>query len=214
MWVTEYFKWDSVQWKSTAYCPFTQNPSPLHLPMTAMVSRNKVILQGWSVGAHMVSWLIECSMRKYLDFHVLAGLMFSGASYACYSNDDVAVNNCVGCDMSDACNRMESPCEISNASVPKCSSCNPADDEPTCCALCCPRNYTEQYFDDYPEQYHLHPPVFLTQMSTYDVNADLCATRNYHATMIANNASATILLTPPEQERCVAVPSPIHRAML
>eukprot|EP00041_Stephanoeca_diplocostata_P008930 m.133456 g.133456 ORF g.133456 m.133456 type:complete len:544 (+) comp17541_c0_seq3:216-1847(+) len=211
----DYFDMGMDEWRggldkdyfSTLFDAMGPSPQSAHGPL-AKLSRHKVILQGWSVGAHMVSWLIECSMRKYLDFTVAAGLMFSGASYACYGTDDVAVNNCVGCDMSDACNRMEAPCEISNASVPKCSSCNAADDEPTCCALCCPRNYTEQYFDDYPEQYHLHPPVFLSQMSTYDINADLCATRNYHATMVANNATARILLIPPEQERCFCIGSP------
>ena len=60
----------------------------------------------------------------------------------------------------------------------KCSNEYTDPKRPPCCQYCCPRNYTEQFYYDHPEEYRRHPPTFLAQMSTADKNADLCAARN------------------------------------
>jgi hypothetical protein len=59
--------------------------------------------------------------------------------------------------------------------APNCSSCN-ASVVPYC-GQCCPRNFTEQHYEDHPSDWPKHPPMFLAQQSTEDTHADLCATR-------------------------------------
>jgi len=54
-----------------------------------------------------------------------------------------------------------------------------------CCQYCCPKGVTEQWYLDHPEDYKTHPPTFLAQMrGPIDINADLCAGKNYHETML------------------------------
>eukprot|EP01051_Picozoa_sp_SAG22_P008888 SAG22_NODE_705_length_7772_cov_45.048742_6_plen_346_part_00 len=76
--------------------------------------------------------------------------------------------------------------------------------------LVCVLDYmcTEQYFLDHPEAYKTHPPTFLAQMRTLDINADLCASRNYHETMLAHGATSHIALVPAADERCFCVGTP------
>ena len=71
-----------------------------------------------------------------------------------------------------------------------------------CCQYCCPEHFTEQHYKDHPDDYKTHPATFLVQHSTLDENADTCAARNYHAEMVQHGGDSTMMLVPPEQERC------------
>jgi hypothetical protein len=77
-----------------------------------------------------------------------------------------------------------------------------------CCQYCCPEGVTEQHYLDHPEAYKAHPPTFLVQMSSIDINADLCAGRNYHNAMVAHGARSHLALVPKEDERCFCVGTP------
>jgi hypothetical protein len=108
-----------------------------------------------------------------------------------------ALGHCKACNASEACGTIfvercdrygqPSPrtgkrrCEDGEQVPQPCQKCsNDYTDpkRPPCCQYCCPRNYTEQFYYDHPEEYDRHPPTFLAQMSTADKNADLCAARN------------------------------------
>lgn len=52
-----------------------------------------------------------------------------------------------------------------------------------CCDMCCPANTTEEFYLLHPGAYARHPPCFLAQLTSYDVNADLCAAKKYAATL-------------------------------
>lgn len=67
---------------------------------------------------------------------------------------------------------------------------------------------TEQFYLDHPEDYGTHPPTFLAQMRTLDINADLCASRNYHATMLEHGATSYLALVPAADERCFCTGTP------
>ena len=67
----------------------------------------------------------------------------------------------------------------------------PAGTKP-CCYMCCPQNYTEQWFMDHPDQYSRHPAMFLGQVSTDDVQADGCAAKYYHEAMQVSIAFETM----------------------
>ena len=71
--------------------------------------------------------------------------------------------------------------------------------------MCCPRNYTEDWYASHPEDYPHHPPTFLVQHSTLDENADTCACLNYHESMITHGARSMLMLIPPSLERCMCV---------
>ena len=47
------------------------------------------------------------------------------------------------------------------------------------CGQCCPKNYTEAYFEEDHSRYSSHPAVLLAQASLSDNHADLCASTNY-----------------------------------
>ena len=86
----------------------------------------------------------------------------------------------------------------------KCSTC---DRKVTpYCGQCCPRNYTEQYFEDDHRRYALHPPVLLAQASLSDNHADLCATTHYYDALVAHGVknSRHVLMTA-EEQRCFCV---------
>jgi hypothetical protein len=72
--------------------------------MGGRLDLSRLVFRGWSGGAHMVSWLIQvlADDRAALGAGVemRGAVMFSGGSYACYSdpwNADVPVGGCVGC---------------------------------------------------------------------------------------------------------------------
>ena len=65
-----------------------------------------------------------------------------------------------------------------------------------CCSYCCPTNTTELHYLEHPEDYASHPPVFLAQSALSDSNADLCAGRSYHETLLAHGVKTEIALLP------------------
>eukprot|EP00658_Telonema_sp_P-2_P069344 TRINITY_DN5850_c0_g1_i1.p1 TRINITY_DN5850_c0_g1~~TRINITY_DN5850_c0_g1_i1.p1 ORF type:complete len:439 (+),score=38.77 TRINITY_DN5850_c0_g1_i1:205-1521(+) len=166
------------------------------------LSNRGVFLQGWSAGGHFVSWLIEQTMRGDLNMSIAGAVFMSGGSYACYQPPPLAINNCARCNTSCGWG----VCPLSTMSSARCSSCGPSiHPSGVCCEWCCPHDFTEQYFVDYPQAYPRHPPAFLMQLSTYDVNADLCAARNYARTLQANGVEAVLVLEAEERERCYCV---------
>ena len=77
-----------------------------------------------------------------------------------------------------------------------------------CCSFCCPANYTEQWYEDHPEDYPSHPAAFMAQLSTWDQNADLCAAKNYHETLLRHGARSQLVLVRPEDEDCFCIGNP------
>ena len=75
------------------------------------------------------------------------------------------------------------------------------------CRLCCPTNYTEDYYDEHPEKYPTHPPTFLIQ-TELDSGADSCAARHYHETMIAHGAHSELGIVPLNEQRCFSIGDP------
>jgi len=73
---------------------------------------------------------------------------------------------------------------------------------------CCPRNYTEAYYAENPDKWASHPPSFLAQTSTVDNHADLCACKNYHATLVAHGVKSVLNLVAEEDESCFCVGTP------
>eukprot|EP01052_Picozoa_sp_SAG31_P023454 SAG31_NODE_1934_length_6875_cov_2.868506_4_plen_358_part_00 len=134
---------------------------------------------------------------------------------------NVAIGSCAGCNSSKACgerayigkgsNRTYEAYNQSSASkMRRCSNDfnTVAHPEQPCCQYCCPQNVTEQWYLDHPEDYNKHPPTFLAQMTTLDINADLCAGKNYHDTMLAHGATSHLALVPKADERCFCVGTP------
>jgi len=77
---------------------------------------------------------------------------------------------------------------------------------------CCPTNFTEQYYVDHPEAYATHPPVFLTQTSTTDNHADLCACKHYYDTLVAHGVKAELELVDKADESCFCIGTPSNPA--
>jgi hypothetical protein len=77
-----------------------------------------------------------------------------------------------------------------------------------CCQYCCPIGVTEQWYLDHPQDYKTHPPTFLAQMTSIDINADLCAGKNYHEAMLKHGAISHLSLVPKADERCFCVGTP------
>lgn len=174
------------------------------------VNPAKVVLRGWSGGAQMVSWLVEQMARDSTLFPgvtLAAGIMLSGGSYQCYNDPHdpqtpiPAIGSCQGCTEGGP-----SHCQ----GDPKCDSCNSA--VKPYCQQCCPKNYTEQYFADNPSAWHEHPPIFLSQTSTIDNHADLCACRNYFETLQAHGVKSQLVLVPQSDESCFCVGNPTDPA--
>jgi len=76
-----------------------------------------------------------------------------------------------------------------------------------CCAWCCPRGFTEDAFHANPALYAKHPPTFLTQSRSKDYNADLCAARNYHATLQDHGVTSVLFLPAEQDEACGCIGS-------
>ena len=88
----------------------------------------------------------------------------------------------------------------------KCSSCDPG--VVPYCGQCCPRNYTEAYFEQDRRRYAAHPAVLLAQASKSDNHADLCASRNYYETLVAHGVPHSVhVLMAADQQRCFCVGS-------
>jgi hypothetical protein len=75
------------------------------------------------------------------------------------------------------------------------------------CELCCPTNYTEDYYNQHPEKYSTHPPTFLIQ-TELDSGADSCAAKHYHETMLAHGAHSELGIVPLDQQRCFSIGNP------
>lgn len=75
------------------------------------------------------------------------------------------------------------------------------------CELCCPTNYTEDYYAQHPEKYSTHPPTFLIQ-TELDSGADSCAAKHYHNTMLAHGAHSELGIVPLDQQRCFSIGNP------
>jgi hypothetical protein len=171
----------------------------------------KVALRGWSGGAQMVSWLFQVIATTPTTFPgvtIKAGVMLSGGSYQCYNDPKQAtgasntpVGSCTTCTEGGP-----SHCE----NDPLCNSCNVS--VKTYCQQCCPRNYTEQYYQDHPDKYASHPPTFLLQMSSVDNHADLCACKHYADALTAHGVSNKLVLVPTTDESCFCVGTPTEPA--
>ena len=141
-------------------------------PALRSLNPHKLIFRGWSGSAHMVSWLIQAvATRQLTGIGIAAGLMFSGGSYGCFDEPPVARGSCAVCNTSSY-ERDANALGCSNTFAERGLS------QPYC-QLCCPRNFTEQFYQDNPEAYATHPPTFLVQ-TTVDFCSDSCAGRNYH----------------------------------
>lgn len=105
------------------------------------------------------------------------GVMMSGGSYLCY-NDPGQSSNPPGADPIGSCQGCTEGGPSHCGGDAKCSSCDPTIK--TYCGQCCPRNFTEPYFQENPGKYSEHIPMFLGQTSKTDNHADLCACRNYY----------------------------------
>ena len=171
----------------------------------------KILFRGWSGGAQMVSWMVQLHMTGELrklgngaNASMAGGVFTSGGSYACYPfNSSTGIGVCASCDSSPSC------AGAGFNGYSGCSTCTKDCGEvhrngPPCCSKCCPSNYTEQFFVDHPSEWARHPPTFLAQGSSRDGNADLCASQNYHETMVGHNgaSSSTLILQPSEYEAC------------
>ena len=174
---------------------------------TGVLNVDKLIPAGYSVGAQMVSWLIQVhasgQMKPYGE--VVAGVMFAGGSYNCYNQGSQATGHCSSCSIEGGCD----PDLPTPPSVLGCSNTmlKQTGKQP-CCDLCCPENVTEDYFTANRSAYKTHPPTFLVQNTAIDENADTCAARNYHQAMVQNGAVSELALIPFEFERCSCVGQP------
>ena len=178
----------------------------------------RISIRGYSSGAQMVSWLFEVAINPLYEWDTLfhgvtikGGVMMSGGSYQCYAdvNDKVTpsppIGSCKGCTTPspDFCapgNRTRD----AGWNVTKCQTCD-VNVVPYC-GQCCPRNYTEAYYEDDHARYAKHPPVLLAQASLSDDHADLCAARNYYETLQAHGvANAKLVLMSHSEQRCFCV---------
>lgn len=161
---------------------------------------SRLLVAGYSVGSQMTSWMIQLHATGQLaamsGASIAAAVMFAGGSYQCYQAPPFALAQCAACNVSRACRTLG------------CSNTIAAAGKTPCCNYCCPANFTEAHYAEHPEAYARHPPTFLVQHSTLDENADTCAARNYHRTMVAHGGRSTLMLIPPRLERCYCVGSP------
>lgn len=193
---------------------------------------NRVVVGGYSVGAQMASWMVQVHATKTFtrSVNVSAAVMMSGGSHLCYRNNPrsstgsrrqppdpslPALAQCANCNSSMKCGtqelRVPEPGGKSRMVAQPTQNCSdtyidPA--RPPCCQYCCPKGYTESWYADHPEDYATHPPTFLAQMTTGDKNADLCAAKNYHETMLAHGAKSVLSLVLPQDERCYCLGTP------
>eukprot|EP00041_Stephanoeca_diplocostata_P015549 m.297127 g.297127 ORF g.297127 m.297127 type:complete len:469 (+) comp20075_c1_seq9:150-1556(+) len=162
---------------------------------------SNVVVRGWSGGAQMVSWMFQlAAVRQIPHITIKAGMFLAGGSYECYAASQAAARTtCKKCNPGILCPggawHQNAGCSTNLSHAP-------------CCTKCCPANFTEQFYFEHPEQYPQHPPAFLSQLSTEDENADLCACKNYHDTLVANGVYSELVLTTPAYERCFCIGDP------
>ena len=131
-----------------------------------VLNPHRLSVSGYSVGAQMVSWLIQVQatgeMQSYLNATLKAGAMFAGGTYACYRGNyygghswrpppppgPAPFGQCKGCNASNDCWTVG--CSNTVRALTK---------KPPCCAYCCPANFTEQHYADHPEDYATHPRI-------------------------------------------------------
>jgi hypothetical protein len=150
----------------------------------------KIIVSGYSSGAQMSSWMMELQARKALPVgsKVVAGVFFSGGSHMCYQNPPEAVSQCKTCSTGSPGFRR-----LQHHGPPR-GGCSATMPQPVECEYCCPENVTEMYYMEHPEDYKTHPPVFLAQSEKSDMNADLCAAKNYYDTAVAHGVTSKLVL--------------------
>lgn len=155
----------------------------------------KLIVSGYSSGAQMSSWMMELDARGALPHgvSVAAGVFFSGGSHMCYMNPPEAVSQCKQCQTGGSGFRRLQPGMRGG-----CSTTVAAQGGKVECDFCCPTNVTEMYYRSNPAAYAKHPPVFLAQSEASDMNADLCAAKNYYQTAKAHSVTAELVLLPGE----------------
>jgi hypothetical protein len=175
----------------------------------AHLNPSKIVFQGWSAGAHMVSWMLELQATAapvVRGVSIVGGVFFSGGSHRCYDNANdpniPAISDCSKCNASASCFDQRANTGMG------CSSTILAQGGVPCCEACCPANVTEDHYLQHPQDYTTHPPCFLAQLTSYDINADLCAAKKYAETLIANGVRADLVLVPKEDEHCYCVGRP------
>jgi len=109
----DYWEWTAADWGRPAGA---DNPFLTHVFRRVIngslgaLDPHRVLLQGWSAGAHMVSWMLDraaAAADVLSGITVRGGVFFSGGSHLCYrdANDPVApaVSDCVGCNINMSC---------------------------------------------------------------------------------------------------------------
>ena len=171
-------------------------------PLFKELNRDLLTFRGWSGGANAVSWLIDRAARGQLPgLGIAAGVMMAGGSHRCYDEPSTAIGTCASCNIHQAHyshNATYDPTEpthnsntmIANGSAPECD-------------YCCPRNYTEDYYSEHPEEYEAHPFTLLGQTEV-DQMADSSAARNYHEGMVSHGAGnrSLAMYLPLSEQRC------------
>eukprot|EP00940_MAST-03C_sp_MAST-3C-sp2_P001925 g1925.t1 len=154
------------------------------------LDKSRMVIRGFSGGAQMVSWLIQkwAEGRLADGVRIRGGVYLSGGSYECYNaNNPRGV--CKSCNASDSCDGPTQSCNLTAAS--------PAP----CCSYCCPEAFAEQYYEENPAEWRNHPPAFLAQLPV-DYNADLCATSNYHETLLSHGVESHLHIDVKEDMDC------------
>jgi hypothetical protein len=175
----------------------------------------KITVRGYSSGAQMVSWLFEVQAnprytwnKEFPGVTSRGGVLMSGGTYQCYSDPQdpqypaQPIGSCKGCTSPSP--GFCSPANADGFNATKCSTCDTS--VTPYCGQCCPRNYTEAWFEDDHTRYARHPAVLLAQASLSDNHADLCASRNYYEALEAHNVpNCKRVLMTREQQRCFCV---------
>jgi hypothetical protein len=171
----------------------------------------KIVASGYSAGAQMSSWMIELRARGQLPqgSDVVAGVFLSGGSHMCYQYPPVAVGQCASCQTGGSGFRRR---RAQRGGRGGCSTDIVKQGDTPQCDYCCPANYTEKFFSEHPEQYHTHPPCFLAQAEASDINADLCATRNYYETLRAHGVDSQLVLLKKDDASAYCVGNPVNPA--
>eukprot|EP01062_Namystynia_karyoxenos_P029294 TRINITY_DN2202_c0_g3_i1.p1 TRINITY_DN2202_c0_g3~~TRINITY_DN2202_c0_g3_i1.p1 ORF type:complete len:438 (+),score=130.86 TRINITY_DN2202_c0_g3_i1:87-1316(+) len=162
---------------------------------------DRVVFRGWSGGAAMVSWVVQLLASGQLSGVTMRGGVFlSGGSYNGYATPPYAHGVCRNCNASRDCGGWTAPggCSTRPGTWP------PGTAAP-CCQYCSP-DYAEEWYARHPEAWPSHPPAFLAQLGNFDVNADLCAARNYHTTLLAHGVRSELVVpSDPGLETCFCV---------
>ena len=180
----------------------------VHDPAAALfrdLNHDLLAFRGWSGGANAVSWLVDRAARGQLPgLGVAAGVMMAGGSHRCYDEPPVAFGSCASCNIhqlphvKNASYDPTEPSHNSNAMIANGSS--------PLCEYCCPRNYTEDWYSEHPEDYATHPFTLLGQTEV-DQMADSAAANNYHEAMTSHGAGnrSMAMYVPISSQRCACL---------